>query len=98
MKKSVIKKPVRKTAAKKATVKKNAVVNTETSVTVQQDDTSKSPKVLAAFPLQDIMGWRDSARKRLNSRAVRMEKLRAQHEAIIREANKLDLQQHSDLL
>ena len=82
-------KKTRKPVTKKTTQKKVAVV------TVQQND--KSPKALSAFPLNDVMGWRDSARKRIEQRKKRMKELKAQFEAVILEAQKLDKQLHSDL-
>jgi len=82
-------KKTRKPVTKKTTQKKVSVV------TVQQND--KSPKTLSTFPLNDVLGWRDTARKRIQKNKTRIYKLKAQHEAIIREALRLDKQLHSDL-
>jgi hypothetical protein len=60
--------------------------------------TAKTPQALSAFPLTEILGWRDSCRSRLDARQARLNELHMQHEAIVREVEKIDRKQHHDLL
>jgi hypothetical protein len=92
---AVVKIKAKKTAAAKKT-QTAVAVQTQTAVPVRQSD--KTPKALASFPLDQIMVWRNSVRSRLNAREARMSVISKQHEAILREASRIDREQHSDLI
>jgi len=77
----------RKPPAKRV-AKKNAVAVVESSKFITN---------LSSYPLEEVMGWRDNARKRIEANLARIEKLRIQNDKIWREAEKLDKKLHSDL-
>lgn len=94
MKKSVTARKKKIAVSKAPAIKK--VVKRGAVETTNGDD--KTPSQLIRFSLEDLINWRNSARKRCDSRENDLKILKNKGIEIIREVRRLDKKQHSDLV
>lgn len=83
------------TTRRKPVAKENAIIVQDNIVPAEREE--KTPTNLATYPLEEVLKWREAARKRIVKNQAQLDKLFEKHEAIARQGRKLDKKLHSDL-